>query len=52
MGARELDADARPGEPLDRLPVQALGDLAFGQQHPPAGLAPSLQALDQLLRTR
>ena len=29
MGARELHADAGPAEPVDRLAVETLGDLAL-----------------------
>ncbi len=40
MGASELGADPRAGEPLDRLAVEALGGLAVAEQRPRAGLDP------------
>src|SRR5207302_1338578 len=38
VGAGELDADAGVAEPVDRLPIQALGGLAVAQQRSRAGL--------------
>src|SRR5207237_7208387 len=40
MGTGELDADAGAAEPVDRLPIEALGGLAVAQQRSRAGLDP------------
>src|SRR5207302_2825408 len=40
MGPGELDTDAGSAEPVDRLPVEALGVLAVAQQGSRAGLDP------------
>ena len=40
VGARELGADARAAEPLDRLAVEALGVVAVAQQRARARLDP------------
>ena len=45
VGARQRQAQARAGESLDRLAVQALGGLALVQERAAAGLDPSAQSV-------